>query len=335
MKYLKSNLKLKIKYIILLGICTLVKNAAHSQDIRIDSNQLDGLSKTIGLMMEIDPSLDDIELFYGHLKEDAILKKWVSLKFNAPKRRIEELSKNFSNAVSNRNPAPDIAGFLPPRWLIDSIPVPCYDPNTKKFVFDIEHAETLHQLKGLKEEVFAKLEENGLKYQPKGNYGGEQELIGAEKSFGFNKNSLLIVETLLEKVINQATAEIIESTSIAARDATDERESNSEVKKQIRAARITRAILLRLCNEKALQMEIEFWMKSKHAFSQVLETFYNLKSAQASESKESKIREADVAKGIIQRADGLLYRSRWLQNRAQVIIRTFDMFIDQSRLNGQ
>jgi len=284
--------------------------------------------------MEIDPSLNDIELFYSHIQDDPSLKKWVNLKFDAPKRRIEELSKKFLKSVSNPNLARDVVGFIPPRWLIDSIPVPRYDSNTKKFTFDIEHAETLHQLKGLKDEVFSKLDENGLKYQAKENAGGEHMLIEAEKRYGYNKNNLLIVETLLDKAINQATAEITESTARATRYDIDKKESNSEAGKPIRAARITRAILLRLCNEKAFQMEVEFWMKSKQALSQVLETFYNLKLVQMGESEQSRIREAEIVKGILSRSDGLLYRSRWLQNRAQVIIRTFDMLIDQSRLSA-
>jgi hypothetical protein len=264
----------------------------------VDSSQFGSLAKTIRLMLDIDPSLNDIELLYSHIQKDEALQKWVNLKFETPKRRIEELSRSFSKSALYQSSVGDIVGFIPPRWLVDSIPVPHYEPNIKKFSYDTEHAETLHQLKELKNEVFSLLNENGLRYQAKGNFGGEHLLSEAEKRFGYYKNNLLVVEGLLEKVINQATTEITESTPLADRYEIDRQES-TDAAGQIRAARITRAILLRLCNEKALQMEVAFWIKNRKALSQVLESVYKSTTPKMAESLHAKAQQAEIAKGIM------------------------------------
>lgn len=325
---------MKILKKLLVAVFALYANECSATPYTSETSPINVVEAAVESMIDNDPGLGDIERFYSQIKSDGAVRAWMNEHFSEVCQRIDALSK-FPEGIrtpSATTPEIQLNGFIPPPFFIDSIPGVIYDPMVKKFQYATEHAENLLEIKNVKNQIYALLEENGLRYNAKSNGAGEKQLATLESQYGFSKNNLLVVERLLSQCIYTVTEQIASLTPLATEYGLDRKALASEKGKAIRVQRITRALLTRIAAERALTLEIDFWKRSKNALSKTVAKLHSARSKAETMRALFTSEEAEIAKGIISRQISLQQRSQWLQNHGQILIRNFDMLIDESRL---
>lgn len=287
-------------------------------------------------MMAADEGLTDIEGFYEKMSNEQRIKDFVKSYYFKALVNAESVIKGSKTLKLNPSErALELTkDMLPPPSIIDSIPLPFFDPTVKRFHFEKEHAEFYYLYNDLKESISQKMIELGAwpSYKP-GSTTRDKAFESLEAKFNFSKMELSEYRQDMVESSRNAQNAIAKWSVKSEHYAGSEEERRSEVAREASAYRISRAILMRMCDELEFQVNLSFLKARKQALGNMAaQAALHYQNKSITKRSTAAFEISEISKGLISKIKLMLFDSSVIQGKVQVSNSSFDSLIEMSRL---
>lgn len=325
-----------MKRLIMLSALVALSIKGYSQDKQSSQLLNNEVLEKVKAMMAADEGLLDIEGFYEKTSNEPRVKEFVRSYYFKALVNAESLIKGSKTMKINapKSVMESVKDLLPERAIIDAIPDPIFAPTIKRFNYEKENAEFFYIYNDLKEGISQKMAELGASpsYKPGGSAGSRAfELL--ETKFYYHKSELSEYRQDMIESSRNAQIEIAKWSVKSDHYAGSEEERRSEVAREASAYRISRAILMRMCDELEFETNLSFFKARKCALGNMAAQaalLYKNKSITKGSAATMEI--SEISKGLLSRIKLMLFDGNVLQGKAQIINSSFNTLIEMSRL---
>ena len=325
-----------MKRLIMLSVLGALSIKGYSQDKQSYQLLNNEVLEKVKTMMAVDDGLLDIEGFYEKISNEPRVKEFVRSYYFKALANAESLIKG--SKTMSINPSEKVLeltkDLLPPRAIIDSIPLPIFDPAIKRFNYEKEHAEFFYIYNDLKEGISHKMAglDASTSYKSGGS-AGSKAFEQLEIKFYYHKSELSEYRQDMIESSRNARIEIAKWSVKSDNYAGSEEERRSEVAREASAYRVSRAILMRMCDELEFETNLSFFKARKCALGNMAAQAAKLyQNKPITKGSAAAFEISEISKGLLSRIKLMLFDGNVLQGKAQVINSSFNTLIEMSRL---
>lgn len=323
-----------MKKILLISVLTLNLVKGYSQIANPEALLNKEVLEKVKSMMAADEGLVDIEDFYKKISNEPQVKTLIKSYYAKPLINTELAVKQISRIkITPENLLAPAEEFIPARAFIDSIPNPFFDPVVKRFNYEKEHAEFHYLYRDFTEAIGQKMTELGTPSYHPGGSAGSKIVEQLDVRFNFYKMELSQYRQDMIESSRNAQNEIVNWSAKSDHYAGSEEERRAAVSREASAYRISRAILIRMCDELEFGVNLSYFKARKTALGNMAVQAAKLYQDKSTvKGKNVTVEILEISKALFDKVNLMLFDGSLLQTKAQIINYNFDTLIDMSRL---
>jgi hypothetical protein len=305
------------------------QSAEHSQ--LLNREVLDKVNS----MMVADEGLTGIEDLYQEIANEPKVKNLILSYYAEPLNRAA-LTVKKNNAVkvyTSEKSMEFVHDFLPARAFMDSIPNPFFDPAIKRFSYEEEHAQFYYLYREFREAISQRMNDLGLPSHQAGVSAGGKIVEQLDSKFNFSRMELSDFRQGMIESSRNARNELAKWSAKSDHYAGTYEERRTVDSREASAYRISRAILIRMCDELEFGVNLSYFTARKQALgnmaAQAAKHYQNISAANPAAAM---VEILEISKALLAKVKLMLFDGSVLQSKAQIINYNFNTLIDASRL---